>query len=100
MLTVEPGGVGEHVGGHVSGGAGDESNNSSCDLVLEVTNPEINVLGALAGAGQLLHDEASAVVLVEGSRTSLREAPLLEEATQPDGFLGGRACRDELRLRR
>ena len=93
-------GFGERVGGHASGGAGDESNNSSCDLVVEVMHPEINVLGALAGAGLLGHEEASTVVLVEGGRNWLREAPLLEEATQPDGFLGGRACRDELRLRR
>ena len=53
MLTVEhvAEGFGEHVGGHASRGAGDESNNSSCDPVLEVMNPDINVLGALAGAG-------------------------------------------------
>ena len=86
-LTLKhvPKGFGEHVGGHVSGGAGDESNSSSCDLVLEVMNPEINMPGALAGAEQLGHEEARAVVLVEGSRPSLREAPLLEEATQPEG---------------
>ena len=73
MLTVEhvPEGLGEHIGGHVGGGAGDESNKASCDLVLEIMNPEINVLGALAGAGRLRHEEARAVVLVEGSRTSL-----------------------------
>ena len=70
----------EHVSRHARSRAIEETNDV-LDLFLERVDVEVDVLAPLTVSGRLRHELARAVVLVDGSRTRLRRATALEEAT-------------------